>query len=121
MELTLAELLLRRKELQEKVDQLRQINQRDLFITQVIPQNVRTQTETEIVRNLTIKMPFVSMQQVTHAYDAAARNLRLVDAAIQKANWNTIVQIDESAMVEYVDPYAEEFAKEKARLMEGGK
>lgn len=70
MDVKLAEALLRRKELQGKVDMLKQIT-------------------------------LLTASQVTHEYDWHARQLRLVDAAIQRANWTCEVVLDPAVMGDY--------------------
>jgi len=92
----LAEALLRRKELQEKVDQLRQINQKDLFEVKATRRNV-----TENIDDIIAQVPRISINQVTEAYDWHARRLRMVDAAIQQANWNTEIDVDTTVMDDY--------------------
>ena len=47
------------------------------------------------------KVPKLTMAEVTRAYDFHARRLRLVDAAIQNANWTTDIDCDESVMKDY--------------------
>ena len=103
MKIKLAEALLRRKELSEQVDRLRGINQRELFEVKAKRINV-----TESIDDVTAQVPKISFQQVTHAFDEHARNLRLVDAAIQQANWTTEIDVDEKVMAPYVDPYVKD-------------
>ena len=98
MKVKLAEALLRRKELQEKVDQLRQINQKELYEIKAKRVNV-----TESVDDLVAQVPKLSINQVTMAFDWHARRLRMVDAAIQQANWNTEIDVDDTAMDDYVE------------------
>lgn len=100
MEIKLAEALLRRKELQEKVDRLRNINVKDLFEIKVKRTNV-----TESVDDIVAQVPKISFQQITHAFDWHAKALRQVDAAIQQANWTTVLEVDDEAVKDYVDPY----------------
>lgn len=92
----LAEALLRRKELQGKVDQLKTINQADLFIVKAKRVNV-----TESLDDITAAVPVLKASQVTAEYDFYARQLRLVDAAIQQANWTTEIDVNDSVMSDY--------------------
>lgn len=79
----LAEALLRRKELQSKVDQLHSVLQRrDLFET--VAKRVKV---TDSVDDFVAKVPKLTMAQVTAEYDFYASALRRIDAAIQQANW----------------------------------
>ena len=94
----LAELLLRRKELQLKVDQLHSIRRDELFQTHVKRKNI-----TDQVDDIIATVPLLSAAQVTAEYDFYARELRLIDAAIQYANWNTRVDVKkEDVMSDYV-------------------
>lgn len=98
MKIKLAEALLRRKELQEKVDQLRQIDQKELFEVRAKRTNV-----TDSVDDLVAQVPKLSINQVTAAFDWHARRLRLVDAVIQQANWNTEIDVDQTCMDDYTE------------------
>ena len=108
MKVTLAEALLRRKELQQKVDQLRQVKQADTyeFIHEI--KAMQHQSTGEITAEIKAQVPKITMTQVTHAYDTHARALRLVDAAIQYANHTTEITVNNAAFADYVDPYVEE-------------
>ena len=99
MQKKLAEALLRRKELQQHVDRLSKINLQELFEVKVQRQSV-----TENVDNVVAQVPKVSFQQVTAAYNYYAKNLRLVDAAIQQANWTTEVSLQDDVMNDFVEP-----------------
>ncbi len=92
----LAEALLRRKELQGKVDALKAINVQGLFETKVQRQNV-----TDSVDNVVAQVPKIKIEQVTVSFDWHSRRLRLIDAAIQQANWSTDIDIEESVMTDY--------------------
>ena len=96
----LAELLLRRKELQGIVDRIKPIlNAPDLFLIKVKRVNV-----TESTDDLTVGVPKLTLSQVNHEYNWHSRQLRLVDAAIQQTNWTTDVEIDAVAMGDYTPP-----------------
>lgn len=96
MKAKLAELLLRRKELQMKVDQLKQIQ--SLQLQEV---KVTRKAAHEGFDDVVATVSKVKPEEITHAYDWHARRLRLVDAAIQQANWQTEVEIQEDCMSEY--------------------
>ena len=108
MKVKLAEASLRRKELQQQVDRLwwmrlsnrNEINKEGLF-------EIRAQRKqvTDSVDDIVAKVPKVAMQQVTHCYNWHAKQLRLVDAAIQQANWTTEIDLDSEVMADYIDPY----------------
>ena len=101
MKIKLAEALLRRKELNEKVAQLKQINVQGLFEVKVKRQNV-----TENVDNITAQVPKIKLAQVTAGYDWYSKQLRLVDAAIQQANWVTEIAVGDDVMKDFVEPEA---------------
>ena len=82
----LAELLLRRKELKDLVSARVDIKQKDVFTTKVQRKQV-----TENIDDITMVVPKLTFSQVVGEHDYYARQLRLVDALIQKANWNTDV------------------------------
>ena len=98
MKIKLAEALLRRKELNDKVAQLKQINVPGLFEVKVKRQNV-----TENVDNITAQVPKITLSQVAAGYDWYAKQLRLVDAAIQQANWVTEIEVPETSMTDYIE------------------
>ena len=93
----LAEALLLRKELQQKFDRLKAIDIKAAFETKTGRGAV-----TDGFNDMIAEVSKVSFQQFTHCYDWHAKHLRLVDAAIQQANWTAEVEVDGS---EYVDPY----------------
>jgi len=95
----LAEALLRRKELQGKVDILKQIHDKDLFEIKVNRQNV-----SESVDNIAAQVPKLTASQVTAEFDFYARQLRLCDAAIQQANWMTEIDVGDTVMGNYQHP-----------------
>jgi len=95
-QLKLAEALLRRKELQGKVDVLKQIKDKDLFEVRAKRTNV-----TESIDDIVAQVPKLDAAQVTAEFDFYARQLRLVDAAIQQANWTTVVEVGDTVMGDY--------------------
>ena len=99
----LAEALLRRKELQEKVERLSKIKVDDLFVVKTGRKPAH-----EGIDDIVAQVPKISMKQVTHDFDWHSKQLRLVDAAIQQANWSTEITVPESVLADYVDPYIED-------------
>jgi hypothetical protein len=95
MALKLAEALLRRKELEAKVKQLASINIPSTFKT--VAKRVKV---TEDVDDFLAQVPQLQARQVTAEYDHYAKQLRLVDAVIQQANWQTEVE-DKNFMQDY--------------------
>ncbi len=99
MKIKLAEALLRRKELNDKVAQLKTINVQNLFEVKVKRQSV-----TENVDNIQATVPKIKLAQVAAGYDWYAKQLRLVDAAIQQANWSTDIEVPEDSLKDYTEP-----------------
>ena len=97
MKVKLAEALLRRKELSQKVEQLHKIKDSEA-IYQVRGQRVKVE---QGVEDLNIDFPKLEVNQVTAEYDYYARALRLIDAAIQQANWTHEMDVDEKTMEPY--------------------
>jgi len=98
MEAALAELLLRRKELEGKVRQLHTVQTGDM--TQFLVNRVKAH---EGLDEIKAQVPKVTMNQVTAAHDWYAKQLRLCDAAIQRANWDTMVTVGDDVMADYVE------------------
>lgn len=92
----LAEALLRRKELQDKVNILKTIKDKDLF-------EIRAQRKqvTENLDDIVAQVPKLTASQVTAEFDFYARQLRLVDAAIQQANWTVEIEVGDTVMGDY--------------------
>ena len=97
MKVKLAEALLRRKELQGKVDVLKQIKDKDLFEVKA-----RRQQVAEGVDDIVAQVPKLTASQVTQEYDWHSRQLRLVDAAIQQANWTCEIEVHDDSMGDFV-------------------
>jgi hypothetical protein len=94
--LKLAEALLRRKELQGKVDLVKQIKTQDIYT--VITQRKQVH---EGIDDVIARVPKLNLKEVTAEHDMYARQLRLVDAAIQQANWTTEIDVDAIVMKDY--------------------
>ena len=101
MLIKLAEALLRRKELNEKVEQLKPINVPGLFEVKARRKNV-----TENIDDIVAEVPKIKLTQVTAAFDFYSRQLRLIDAAIQQANWGTEVSVPDGILDNYTEPDA---------------
>lgn len=102
MQVKLAEALLRRKELQQKVELLKRIKDNNL-IYEVRGQRVKV---TDGLDELQAHFPKLTASQVTAEYDFAARQLRLVDGAIQHTNWTAEVKVDDMVMQDYKEKTA---------------
>jgi hypothetical protein len=97
MKVKLAEALLRRKELQGKVDILKLIKDKDLFEVKA-----RRQLVADGIDDLIAQIPKLTASQVTQEHDWHARQLRLVDAAIQQANWTCEIEVHDESMNDFV-------------------
>jgi len=96
MQIKLAQALLRRKELQGKVEVLKRIDVRDLFEEKVARVNVA-----DGIDEVTAHVPKLTASQFTAELDWHSRQLRLIDAAIQQANWTTEIETDDSVMADF--------------------
>jgi hypothetical protein len=96
MKVKLAEALLRRKELQGKITVLSQIKKEALFEVKAQRKQV-----TENIDDVIAAVPKLTASQVTEEFDWHARQLRLIDAAIQQANWTSEVEVDPSTMSDF--------------------
>lgn len=81
----IAEALLLRKQLQSKVDQLTPI--KDLGEKGVLELHSKRVNINETTDEIQFQVPKVTLADVTSEYDHYATELRKLDAAIQKANW----------------------------------
>jgi hypothetical protein len=84
----LAEALLRRKELQGKLERIQPLKHADIYETKVSRVSV-----TSSIDDLTASVPKLALCQVTAECDHYAKQLRLIDAAIQQANWTTELDV----------------------------
>jgi len=107
MKLKLAEALLRRKELNGRVDRLAIVKNSDLVEMRV--QRIKVSDSLDDVK---AQVPHFTPEEINREYDFAAQQLRLVDAAIQQANWMTEIECADSVMEEY-HIHAEEGKKKK--------
>jgi hypothetical protein len=97
MDIKLAEALLRRKELAEKLNILRHFKDNQAFY-EVRGQRVKV---TEGLEDINVNYPKLELSQVTAEFDFVAKQLRLVDALIQQANWTTVLEVDPMVMETY--------------------
>ncbi len=92
----LADALLRRKELQQKVDQIRNIKDKDLFELRFERKQLN-----DTLDDITAQVPKCELNQVTKEYDYYANKLRLIDAAIQQLNWTIEITVDPIVWKDY--------------------
>ena len=97
MEIKLAEALLRRKELSQKLDVLKHFKDNHLFY-EIRGQRTKV---TEGLEELNANYPKLTASQVTAEYDYVAKSLRLIDAKIQHVNWTCDVEVDPMLMQDY--------------------
>jgi hypothetical protein len=103
MKIKLAEALLRRKELQEKLNVVRQFSNKDFFVLKATRRNI-----TENIDDIEAAVPKLTLSQFTREMDHYARQLRLVDAAIQQANWTQEIEVNDTVMKDYEEKTEEE-------------
>lgn len=92
----LADALLRRKELQQKVDQVRSVKDKDVFEFVFERKQVNDNLD-----DIKARVPHLTLKQVTKEYDYYANKLRLVDAAIQQLNWTTDITVEPLVWKDY--------------------
>lgn len=92
----LAEALLRRKELQDKVEMLKVIKEADLFEVKYNRRKISEEYD-----DVTAKVPKLTASQVTEEYDYYASRLRLIDAAIQQCNWTVDITVNDRVWEDY--------------------
>ena len=108
-EFVLAEALLRRKELAQKIEVLQKINKDDFF--QIQARRVKV---TDSIDDLTVAVPKLTAAQVTEELDWHARQLRLVDGAIQRANWTAKVELPADTMEAYKPRPIQDYLAQRA-------
>ena len=94
MKIKLAEALLRRKELTEKLEVVKRLKDNNVYY-EVRAQRVKV---TEGIDEISANFPKLTTSQVTAEFDYVARQFRLVDALIQQANWTTELEVDPMVM-----------------------
>ncbi len=67
----------------------------------MVEQKVQRIQVAEGIDNVVAEVPKVTLPQITSAYDWHAKQLRLVDAAIQRANWETEIEVPFSVFDDY--------------------
>ena len=97
MQVKLAEALLRRKELLGKCQVLANIKQNALYEVKATRKLV-----SEGIDDIVAQVPKLTASEVTSEFDWHARQLRLVDAAIQQANWTTEIEVGPDVMSDYI-------------------
>jgi len=102
MKLKLAEALLRRKELGEKVKSVQNFKQADLYEVKAKRVHVA-----ENIDDLTLSVPKLNLSQVLSEFDFYSRQLRLIDGAIQQANWTVEIDVNDTVVQDWVAPKSE--------------
>ena len=95
---TLAEALLRRKELSARLERIEHVKDSDVF-----KMRVRRVSAAEGIDEVTAAVPKLALAQVMAEFNHCAQQLRKVDAVIQQTNWNTHVDVGD-CMVDYLPP-----------------
>ena len=92
----LADALLRRKELQQKVDQVRNVKEANIF--ELVQERKQVSEDCD---DISARVPKLEFNQVTSEFDYYANKLRLIDAAIQQLNWTTDITVSDLVWVDY--------------------
>lgn len=90
----IAEALLMRKQLAQKVEQLTPL--KTAGDNGVFAEKVERINVSETVDEVKLQIPKVELKDITKEYDHYASELRKIDAAIQQANWKYDVEYKES-------------------------
>jgi len=94
----LAEALLRRKELQDKISQIDFVKRMDIYEIKTTRRKAH-----EGIDDIQATIPKLDLSQVTREYDHYAKQLRLIDASIQRLNWTTDIDVQDSVWADYGD------------------
>lgn len=94
----LADALLRRKELQNKVDQIKAIKDKDVYEFRFERKQIN-----ESIDDIRANVPKLDLNQVTKEFDYYANKLRLIDAAIQQLNWTVDIQVNDLVWKDYAE------------------
>ena len=94
----LADALLRRKELQQKVDQIRTIKEANIY-----EHVMQRRSVSEGLDDITGKVARLELNQVTREYDYYANKLRIIDGAIQQLNWTTNIVVNDKVWVDFAE------------------
>ena len=100
VKIKLADALLRRKELHTKVEQLKTLKAQNFFENVVKRVDINAS-----LSEVTGHVAKCQAAQITHEFDTYASFERIVDAAIQQANWSTDVEVPADVMKSYMDLY----------------
>lgn len=96
----LADALLRRKELKERVDRISQIKNQDLFELKYTRKQI-----SDTIDDIQSQVPKCTLSQVTQEYDYYANKLRLIDGAIQQLNWTTDIIVEPLVWKDYLEAH----------------
>tara|TARA_R100001163_G_C4997272_1_gene147735 strand:- start:416 stop:736 length:321 start_codon:yes stop_codon:yes gene_type:complete len=101
-EVPLAELLIRRNDLKDKLERVKPLTNRDLY-----GQKVQRISVSDSVDEVTVQVPRLSYDEIDGNWNHISRQLRKVDALIQRTNWETQVAIDPELLQDYRAPALE--------------
>jgi hypothetical protein len=97
---TLSAVLLRRKELQDRLARMKPVmeatNRNSLFERQVNRAKID-----QGVDEITVAIPKLTWSQFSSEYNLLSSQLRDLDGVIQQANWTTMVEVDDRAFKEH--------------------
>ena len=100
MKIKLAEALLRRKELAAKMEVVKKLKDNQIYY------EIRAQRVNVLagIDEISANFPKLTLSQVIAEIDYVAKQLRLVDALIQQANWTTELEVDSMVMEAFPIP-----------------
>lgn len=99
MQVSIDQLLLRRRELAHMVNALEQVKAMNVY-SEVLKRDRVMGTELD---NVVLDIPRLEKDDVVHTFDWYARTLRMVDAIVQRANWATKVSVPAEVMEDYTE------------------
>lgn len=89
MEMKIAEALLLRKNLEQKLGRLEVFKEADLYEVKT----ERKQVKEGEIEEIKTKVPKLSLKDVMEEYNKVSKKVRQLDASIQKANWDCSVTL----------------------------
>jgi len=95
----LAEALLRRKELQDRLARMKTVDNKEIYEVRIKRVSVAESTD-----EVTAAVPKITYATFQAEYNHNARALRLIDAAIQQANWTTDIAVSDMVIQDWTPP-----------------
>ena len=90
-EMKIAEALLLRKNLEQKMSKVEIFKDAELYEVKTF----RKQIKEGEIEEITTKVPKISLKEIMEEYNVISKKVRQLDASIQKANWDCSVSLPE--------------------------